>query len=274
MAVVDLHVRPFAIDAELGPATPARAWHAVMSRDALCLEHVLNSCSMVDSSVFDSSYADVLNKFVSLPVLSGRVDCMVDSCMSDMRQSDSASDLHSEFGGAAEVLDAGPAPERGSAEADAGPPAAKLRGSADVPLRSDCAAACGGRLVGKSTHTSSRFAGLGERGGLTPGWRQSAASGVPCWAGAVHPAAEEQLQRTFLRSRRQRRSGFNSAAGAAAAPFWQCFRDPALERRFRLSQAALLRPVRPPISLTPLVRARHRICRCWPRVVGSVRGVH
>ena len=173
---------------------------------------------------------------------------MVDHCMADVRQSDSAGDLHSEFGGAAEVLDTGPVPELVSAEADAGPPAAKVRGSAvAAPLRSDSAAACGGRLVGKAGAADSPFAGLKRRGGLTPGWRQSAASASPNSAGAQHVAATRQSQPVFMDKDwlSSGRGGTGRAVGAPAARFWQCFRDPALERQFRLSQAALLRPVSP-----------------------------
>ena len=195
------------------------------------------------------------SRCVTLVSLFCRVDAMVDHCMADLR-SDSASDLHSEFGGAAEVLQkGGPVPAPGPVEAGlAVPVASAMPGKPVDPLRSDSAGGCGGRLAGKVTVAAdSPSAGLKSNGGgpTTPGWRQSAADRFFGAAQQSHPAAEQELRQSHQRSRRQ--GGVAGAdPGAAKSHFWQCFRDPALERQFRLSQAALLRPV----SLVPVFSCR------------------
>ena len=168
---------------------------------------------------------------------------MVDSCMDSMRPSDSAGDLHSEYGGAAAELPAEPEQEPVVAPEPAADVAELIglsRAKEDA-MRSDSAAVCAGRFA-------SRVSQQPADGGLklrekqhSPGWRLAQDSSDVATASESQPSVESGLKRSL------RTSGISTSARTGASHgerFWQRFHDAELERRFRMSQAALLRPVR------------------------------
>ena len=179
---------------------------------------------------------------------------MVDHVLETMPTADSASELHSEYGGAAAEFSAQPAAEPAAVfGAVTASPAADpmvnpigLSRAEENAMRSDSAAVGGGRLAGRAV--AGRRAVIG---GLTrhskqapPGWKPSPALGEDAaTAPGVLPSAAEPAQR---RSRFSATTIAPSSAGAKLGErLFQRFCDPALERQFCLSQAALLRPVRP-----------------------------
>ena len=193
---------------------------------------------------------------------------MVDHVLESMPTSDSASELHSEYGGVAAEL---PATQTAAgvsetAAAAANPMAATadpmvnpigLSRAEENAMRSDSAAVGGGRLAGRiaAQHAIGGLRRHSKQAAAPPGWKPSTAAGDGTTAAsAALPSAVAPEQ--------QRRSRLSAGAVAhpdnVAAKFGerllQRFRDPALERRFRMSQAALLRPVRLPDHVTYLRR--------------------
>jgi len=182
------------------------------------------------------------------------VESMVDHVLESMPTADSASELHSEYGGAAAEFSAQPAAESaaesGVAAATANPLADPmvnpigLSRAEENAMRSDSAAAGRGRLAGRmvaARHTVGGHMRQGKQAAAPPpGWKPSPALGD---AAQALPAAAEPEQR---RSRFASVTGAppNAAGAKLGERLFQRFRDPALERQFCLSQAALLRPVR------------------------------
>ncbi len=181
---------------------------------------------------------------------------MVDHVLESMPTADSASELHSEYGGAAaEFSAAESAAGSGAAMANSAVnPAADpmvnpigLSRAEENAMRSDSAAAGRGRLAGRTITARHAIGGLTRHGKQAaappPGWKPSpSAVGDAAMPLEALPSAVEP---------EQRRSRFASATSAApnpdaklGEPLFQHFRDPALERQFCMSQAALLRPVR------------------------------
>ena len=176
----------------------------------------------------------------------------MDHTLDYMPTSDSAGDMHSEYGGAAAEWPAHPASGPAAAAAaapDLADPMVNpigLSRAEENAMRSDSAAVGGGLLAGRTAaaqRASGAFRRHGKQG-AAPGRKPSspAVSDAATASGALRPATAEPEQR---RSRLS--AGTVAPAGASASfaeRFLQRFRDPALERRFRMSQAALLRPVR------------------------------